>query len=94
VAAVALSFKLDDNLMHQWRRGHGPGSDRGTSSTTIAESTPQFIALSLLAAPPPALPSTPMAAKFAVGEIRLELKRNALNVSMTWLTSAAAECAA
>jgi transposase len=94
VAAVALSFKLNDNLVHQWRRGRGAGSGRGTSSTAIAESTPQFIALSLPAAPPPAPSSTPMAVEVAVGEIRLELKRGTLGVSVTWPISAAAECAA
>jgi transposase len=94
VAAVALSFKLNDNLVHQWRRGRGVGSGRGTSSTVVAESMPQFIALSLPAAPPPAPPSTPMATEVAVGEIRLELKRGAIGVSVTWPISAAAECAA
>ncbi|RZI54641.1 MAG: transposase [Pseudomonas sp.] len=96
VAAVALSFKLNDNLVHQWRRGRVVGSGRGTSSTAVAESTPQFIALSLPVPPPPpaAPPSTPMAAEVAVGEIRLELKRGAIGVSVTWPISAAAECAA
>ena len=96
VAAVALSFKLNDNLVHQWCRGRGVGSGRGTSSTAIAESTPQFIALSLPVPPPPpaAPPSTPMAAEVVTGEIRLELKRGAMGVSVTWPISAAAECAA
>lgn len=96
VAAVALSFKLNDNLVHQWRRGRGVGSGRGTSSTAVAESTPQFIALSLPVPPPPpaAPPFTPMAAEVATGEIRLELKRGAIGVSVTWPISAAAECAA
>ena len=96
VAAVALSFKLNDNLVHQWRRGRGVGSGRGTSSTAVAESTPQFIALSLPVPPPPpaAPPSTPMAAEVVTGEIRLELKRGAIGVNVTWPISAAAECAA
>lgn len=59
VAAVALSFKLNDNLVHQWRRGRGGDSGCGTSSTAIVESTPQFIALSLPVPPsPPAAPPT------------------------------------
>lgn len=94
VAAVALSFKLNDNLVHQWRRGRGAGPRPGRASTAIAESTPQFIALSLPAPPPPPPPSTPMAAEVATGEIRLELKRGAIGVSVTWPISAAAECAA
>ena len=95
VAAVALSFKLNDNLVHQWRRGRGVASGRGTSSTAIAESTPQFIALSLPVPPPPpsAPPPRPAAVDVAAGEIRLELKRGAIGVSVTWPISAAAECA-
>ena len=83
VAAVAMSFKLNDNLVHQWHRGRGIGSGRGISSTAIAESTPQFIALSLPVAPPPVPPSTPMAAEDAAGEIRLELKRGVIGMSVT-----------
>ncbi|RYE72034.1 MAG: transposase [Oxalobacteraceae bacterium] len=96
VAAVALSFKLNDNLVHQWRRGRGAGPRPGAASMVVAESAPQFIALSLPVPPPPpaAPPSTPMAAEVATGEIRLELKRGAIGVSVTWPISAAAECAA
>ena len=96
VAAVALSFKLNDNLVHQWRRGRGVGSGRVTSSTAIAESTPQFIALSLPVPPPPpaAPPPRSTAVDVTAGEIRLELKRGAMGVSVTWPISAAAECAA
>jgi transposase len=87
VAAVALSFKLNDNLVHQWRRGRGAGPRPDAASTAVAESAPQFIALSLpVPAPPPpaAPPSTPTAAEVAVGEIRLELKRGEMGVSVTW----------
>jgi hypothetical protein len=35
-----------------------------------------------------------MAAEIATGEIRLELKRGAIDVSVAWPISAAAECAA
>jgi transposase len=68
VAAIALSFQFNDNLVHQWRRGRGVGSGRGTSSAAIAESTPQCIVLSVPDALPPA-PSTPMVAEVVVGEI-------------------------
>jgi transposase len=96
VAAVALSFKLNDNLVHQWRRGRGAGPRPGTASTAVAESTPQFIALSLPVPPPPpaAPPPRSTAVDVTAGEIRLELKRGALGVSVTWPISAAAECAA
>ena len=96
VAAVALSFKLNDNLVHQWRRGRGAGPRPGMASMAVAESTPQFIALSLPVPPPPpaAPPPRPAAVDVAAGEIRLELKRGAIGVNVTWPISAAAECAA
>lgn len=88
VAAVALSFKLNDNLVHQWRRGRGASPARPAASTAIAESAPQFIALSL--------PSAPASTVDAVAAelIHLEFKRAALGVSVTWPVSAAADCAA
>ena len=89
VAAVALSFKLNDNLVHQWRRGRGGNPVSSATSTTVAESAPQFIALSL---PPP--PSAPTPEVAGSGDIRLEFKRGALGVSVTWPVSAAADCAA
>ena len=100
VAAVALSFKLNDNLVHQWRRGRGASPVSTSTSTTVAESAPQFIALSL---PPPALPPSappsapaPAVACVAVAAeaIHLEFKRGVLGVSVTWPVSAAADCAA
>ena len=91
VAAVALSFGLNDNLVHQWRRGRGASPVRSAASTTVAESAPEFVALSL-PAPPPGSAPTPVAVAPAQ-KIRLELKRGALGVSVTWPVSAAAECA-
>jgi len=94
VAAVALSFKLNDNLVHQWRRGRG--ASPVSTSTTVAESAPQFIALSLPppAPPPSAPPSAPAVACVAAEAIHLEFKRGVLGVSVTWPVSAAADCAA
>lgn len=96
VAAVAQSFKLNDNLVHQWRRGRGANPVSSATSTTLAESAPQFIALSLPApspAPPPPRPG-PAPAVASAADIRLEFKRGALGVSVTWPVSAAADCAA
>ncbi|MBT2303987.1 transposase [Variovorax paradoxus] len=92
VAAVALSFGLNDNLVHQWRRGRGAGPVRSAASTTVAKPSPEFVALSLPAPPPsPALSRTAAA---PVEAIRLELKRGALGVSVAWPVSAATDCAA
>lgn len=92
VAAVALSFKLNDNLVHQWRRGRGASPVPSAASMMVAESAPRFIALSL-PPPPPSAPA-PAGAAVAAEEIRLEFKRGALGVSVTWPISAAADCAA
>ncbi|AMM25189.1 IS66-like element accessory protein TnpA [Variovorax sp. PAMC 28711] len=99
VAAVALSFKLNDNLVHQWRRGRGASPVTSAASTAISESAPQFIALSLPPPSPP--PSSPPSASapavvsaVAAEAIHLEFKRGVLGVSVTWPVSAAADCAA
>jgi transposase len=96
VAAVALSFKLNDNLVHQWRRGRGANPLPAATSTSIAESPPQFIALSLPPPSPPPPAPAPAAASVNVAAeaIHLEFKRGALGVSVTWPVSAAADCAA
>jgi transposase len=91
VAAVALSFKLNDNLVHQWRRGRGANPISSATSTTVAESVPHFIALSLPSPPPP---SAPAVDAVAAESIHLEFKRGTLGVSVTWPVSAAADCAA
>ena len=88
VAAVALSFQLNDNLVHQWRRGRGASPVPSAAATTVVESAPQFIALSLPPLPPPSAPAVA-----AAEEICLEFKRGAIGVSVTWPVSAAADCA-
>lgn len=92
VAAVAREFGLNDNLVHQWRRGRGVGVPRSKTSSEPADAAPQFIALPLpgLATPVAATETaTPIAS-----DIRLELKRAGLQVSVTWPLSAAGQCAA
>ncbi len=97
VAAVAMSFGVNDNLVHQWRRGRGISEARPVATSVAAKVKPEFIALSLPApaTPPSAAPSaTPVAAVRANQDIRMELKRGALAVNITWPISAASECAA
>jgi|SRR5215207_850241 len=94
VAAVALSFGLNDNLVHQWRRGRGASPVRSAAATTVAEPAPEFVALSLPTPAPPPAPASSRAAAAAAETIRLELKRGALGVSVVWPISAATDCAA
>ena len=87
VAAVARSFELNDNLVHQWRRGRGVGTAK--LATPLAHKAPEFVELSLPAA------STPKAVVAVPSEsIRIELKRGSLGVNVLWPLSAAGDCAA
>ena len=89
VAAVARSFELNDNLVHQWRRGRGVGMAK--LATPLAQRAPEFVALSLPAPPTPQLQldvATPSQS------ICIELKRGALGVNVLWPLSAAGDCAA
>jgi transposase len=88
VAAVARAFGLNDNLVHDWRRGRSGAGAVKTPGTALLESPPEFVALSLPPVPAPAV------AAVAAQEIRLEFKRGAIAVSVTWPVSAAADCAA
>lgn len=90
VAGVALAFGLNANLVRQWRRGRGckpAGGDlvvpAATVATVTAQAAPPFVALALPAAQPQAT---------AGADIRIEARRGALEVNVTWPSSAAAEC--
>lgn len=93
VSAVALSFGLNANLVHQWRRGRAYKEGRPAAADVTGESSPQFVALAL-PAPTSATPPAPVFAPAPADGIRAEVKRGALVVTVTWPVSAAAECAA
>jgi transposase len=77
VASVALKHGLNANLVHKWRRLAHP-----CTSTALEDvPPPQFVPVPL---PPPAVPRE---------DIRIELRRGATAVTVTWPLSAAAECA-
>ena len=86
VASVALANGLNANLLRKWvidaERAQGIDS-RALSVPTLQalEATPEFIPLELPKRAP-------------VADIRIELKRAGTAVSVTWPSSAAAECAA
>ena len=89
VSAVALSFGLNDNLVHQWRRGRGFKANEAPAPGPVSERQPEFVALSL----PPPTPARSPSAVAPAQTIRVELKRGALGVNVIWPISAAAECA-
>lgn len=73
VAAVARAFGLNDNLVHDWWRGRNGAGASKTIGTSLQESPPEFVALSL----PFSLPSPSPAPTPAIAPegIRLEFKR-------------------
>ena len=77
VAQVALAHGLNANLVHKWRRQ--AGGDR--LSVTAPEMT-TFIPVTMTPAVAP-----------VVNDIRIELRRGALAVNVTWPLSASAQCA-
>jgi transposase len=86
VAAVAHSHGLNDNLVHKWRRRReqakaalATNGDAGAVSAAAA-----FVALQLPAPPMP--PTAP--------DIRIELRRGATTMNISWPSAAASECAA
>ncbi|TDP60439.1 transposase [Roseateles toxinivorans] len=82
VAGVAQQHGLNANLVHAWRRQE---RDKRTPQDVSGSSAaaPEFIALPLMAAP--AAP---------VQDIRIELRRGATTLNITWPGQAASECAA
>jgi transposase len=73
VAGVALSYGINANIVHKWRRL------AGTAPLPAARFVPVA-----LPAPTRAEPS----------DIRMELRRGAMTMTITWPTAAAGQCAA
>lgn len=80
VAAVALSHGLNANLVHRWRR-IAEGREHGSHRVQRLE---EFVALPLEAAPLAVAPE----------DIRIEVRRAGMVVSVRWPVSAAALSAA
>ena len=97
VAAVAQAHGLNANLVHKWRRGRGTGVVSVGSGAAEAGGRAAFVPVSLPL--PPLAPRELAQAVPACGptsgrDIRIELKRGALGVSIAWPICQASECAA
>jgi transposase len=79
-----MAHGLNANLVHKWRRKIRDAS-QSTAATPAIELAP-FIALPLTTAPELAALAPP--------DIRIELRRAALTVNITWPVDAADKCAA
>ncbi len=97
-AAVALSFGLNANLVRQWRRGRGVKQceNAAVMETVEANGTvplrpgqQRFIALAI---PEPTPASAPQA-KPSSSDVRIEARRGDLQVTVSWPSSAASDCA-
>lgn len=85
MAAVAMANGINSNLLRRWVREAEEGQVCARPAALVASvsrpAAPSFV--------PVALPS-----KSASADIRIELRRGATAVTVTWPTEAAAECAA
>ena len=77
IAHVALAHGLNANLVHKWRRQTG-----GVRHSAATPEVTTFIPVTM----------TP-AARAVVDDIRVELRRGALAVNVTWPLAASAQCA-
>lgn len=84
VAAIARAYDLNANLVHKWRRGVVPPA-RPPASPHAGQVAGEFIAL--------ALPRRE-AVSAVPADIRIELRRGATTVAVSWPLAAADQCAA
>ena len=82
VARVAQSHGLNANMVHAWRRQERVALV--PQDTSALAPAPPFIAL----------PLPPASAADALPDIRIELRRGATTVSVSWPGQAASECGA
>ena len=81
VAKVAMAHRINANVVHRWRQLAREGKVQAPATTG------EFIALPLAMAAVPAVPAVTPA------DIRVELRRGAVAMTVTWPASAAADFA-
>jgi transposase len=84
MAAVAMARGINANLLRRWVRAEEERDGGPALASVQAPSAPAFVPLQLPTATATAAPS----------DIRIELRRGATSISVTWPTHSAAECAA
>jgi transposase len=88
MAAVALSRGINANLLRRWVR-----EAEARTTPTVSMIAPQREATPATA-PPPAAPFVPLRLAAPVAkDIRVELRRGATAITVTWPGDAAGECA-
>jgi transposase len=85
MAAVAMARGVNANLLRRWVRDAEvkPSADAASNKMAPTPALPKstFVPMTLPAAAPPQ-------------HIRIELRRGAMSITLTWPSDAAAECAA
>ena len=87
MAAVAMANGINANLLRRWVRqaGLSPGAIRPdplvATGSSLSAARPSFVPMQL-------------PVKNALPDIRIELRRGATSIAVTWPSAAAAECAA
>ena len=84
VAQVAMAHSLNANLVHKWRRNAAAPTQPPPALRPTQDGGAGFIALAMPAHSAAATPP----------QIRIELRRGATTMAITWPVAAAAECAA
>ena len=87
VASIALANGMNANVLHGWLAQHrhslsSIADAKSTKSLTDTQGTAAFVPIALDDPRPPA------------ADIRIELRRAATTVNVTWPVAAASECAA
>jgi transposase len=107
ISGVALAHGLNTNLVRKWRSGHGVKrvgmavTPTTRTPPTALATTAAFVAVEM----PTPTPTPPKAAAYAAVQpttaspiadplIQIELRRNALHLSVRWPTTAAEDCRA
>ena len=75
---------LNANLVHKWRRASEGAIARPATHALTHEGAGAFIALAM----------PPQAVAAALADIRIELRRGATAMTITWPSAASADCAA
>lgn len=89
IASVARAHDLNANLLQKWRRGRGVGSAALPAPKPLPiERATEFVAMPLPTA------AAAVSSAVAAQSIRIELKRGAMTVAVSWPSSSATGCAA
>ena len=83
VAAVAMAYGLNANLVRKWRNAATGGSEPAALAQ-VNKNSGEFVALAL----------SPQGGAMPPGDIRIELRRGATAMSIHWPVQCSAECAA